>query len=61
MVLQLWIQLCNARNTNDLKAIARDIVDKVCTLDLDILYGRSEGCAEQETCTYGIERLLGGQ
>ena len=30
--------LCNVRNTNDLKTIARDIVYKVGTLDLHILY-----------------------
>lgn len=32
-------QRCNARNTDDLEAITGDIVDKVCTLDLDVLYG----------------------
>lgn len=57
MVLQLWKELCNARNTDDLKAIACDIVDKVCTLDFHILDGRGKGCAEQHACTYGIERL----
>lgn len=38
-VFQYWNKLGNARNTNDLKAIARDIVDKVCALDLHVLYG----------------------
>ena len=30
--------LCNIRNTNDLKTIARDIVYKIGTLDLHVLY-----------------------
>lgn len=28
----------NARHTDNLKTVAGDVVDKVCTLDLDILY-----------------------
>ena len=56
--LRLWNQVCNARSTNDLEAIACDIVDKVCALNFDVLYRRGKCCAEQEASTYWTERLL---
>ena len=56
--LMLWHILDNSRNTNDLEAITGDIVDEAGALDLDVLYGSGKGCAEQEPCTYGVERLV---
>ena len=55
--LQLWNESRNTRNANDLEAIVGDIVDKVCALDLYVLYSRGKCCAEQEACKYSIERL----
>ena len=36
---QLWSRLCNARSTNDLEAIACNIVDKICALNSHVWYG----------------------
>ena len=39
--------LRDVRYSYDLKTVTRDVVDEIGALNFDVLYSRSEGCAEQ--------------